>query len=44
MDRFGGLTAEKLIYSHTVHMVSSAKNIDKSQTQIILYIYLGVIK
>ncbi|XP_024130994.1 serine/threonine-protein kinase ULK1a isoform X1 [Oryzias melastigma] len=24
MDRFGGLTAEKLIYSHTVHMVQSA--------------------
>uniref|UniRef100_A0A8C7ZYY8 non-specific serine/threonine protein kinase n=1 Tax=Oryzias sinensis TaxID=183150 RepID=A0A8C7ZYY8_9TELE len=23
MDRFGGLTAEKLIYSHTVHMVQS---------------------
>ena len=23
MDRFNGLTAEKLIYSHTVHMVSS---------------------
>uniref|UniRef100_A0A4W6FL54 non-specific serine/threonine protein kinase n=1 Tax=Lates calcarifer TaxID=8187 RepID=A0A4W6FL54_LATCA len=24
MDRFNGLTAEKLIYSHTVHMVQSA--------------------
>lgn len=23
MDRFNGLTAEKLLYSHTVHMVSS---------------------
>lgn len=40
MDRFSGITADKLIYSHTVHMVSSHHNVrvySKSIYAVILF-------
>lgn len=47
MDRFNGLTAEKLIYSHTVHMVSSphsSRMLIFTPNQILsrMHLYLGL--